>query len=1773
MRTKLHSSFVIRPWAFSLLAAFTFGLAARAPAQGDTVTISAAEFQRLVYSAHLHTQLAVKPDLEASLQVLLEMQRRNPNASPAALADLSRQSLQLYRTNAPAHLRSSGFRDEILAAYLDALRQAPTHTNFIPANLTLLNDFMLRPADYSSNVAPATLICSLVDSGNQRLFSSEGEVIKRQALVTNCVARAQSNAAFATAMERLLLPETQVSLADSPAEIIGNTDSPLHDSPTMQTLLALSTASGNGSLTVSTNQLMNLFTTEMQTIWDTVHTNLAVLAGINQSQPDLLAYLTNQAAIDANVQLVTAVQKGQPAKLACATAAILLQSKLTPVKANQPMRIGTDVAQLAIGVGTMLFTGGNSGIGPLVAGGLDIFNLFTGDQTPQGEMARQIGNIQTLMGDLSTNMNYRFDRVDQSLTAIFDTLNTNFSKIEIALDAQGRQIAQLNGSVDDVRSSLVNVQAGLNRLEQDIFFGFATSERDQYLIGPANAALFYGVQNPGKTMTWNEYAVAPNYESTFYSYAASYAADNNLSPSLSLDLDGADLAQQLAARPLGANLNYIAQFLATNLGQPTRGNLPLANPQEWFMGAYAYLQLAAENSMLFREKGLRLPAIINAGRNLTNFFGSLTLNGASTNWQVYNTLGAYYLTNLIAFNGQVSALEGAFATNNDFAVGIWRRWNTAAPRVTAAATEVQYAPAIPSITVARGFATKIAAGQWHNLALQTDGTVVGWGANGSGQTAIPAGLTNCLAVAAGGSHSLALQGDRTVVGWGDNSVGQTNIPAGLGDVAALAAGFGHSLALRTNGTVVGWGENEYGQTHIPAGLSNVMAIAAGANHSLALKADGTVVGWGNNYYGQATGVPQASPPFTSEGIVMVAGHALSNVVAIAAGEGYSLALLRDGTVFGWGQNSHGEATGVPSNQIPPMGSSVVRVAGQTLSNVTAIAAGGEHSLALKVDGTLIAWGDDTYGQTNVPLNAKDAVAMAGGRYHSSALKADGTVIVWGNNSQHQGLVPPALTWRGAIVAGNSHGLAVKTDGTVIGWGDNQYGQINIPAGLTNVAAVAAGGTQSLALRGDGTVVAWGDTRYGQITIPAGLTTVVAIAAGDNYSLALRGDGTVVGWGNNDWGQLNILAGLTTVVAVAAGHYHSLALKADGTVVGWGENADGEVDIPAGLSNVVAIAAGYYHSLALKADGSVVGWGENDNGQINIPAGLTTVVAIAAGRSYSLALKADGTVVGWGQSYDGQLNIPVGLTNVVAIAARANNNMALKADGGLVFWGYNGSGQNVPAAALTNVVTVAAGSIHDLALRTDGTVVGWGDNQYGQINVPAGLSNVVAIAAGGRHSLALKAGGTVVGWGDNYDGQITIPSSLNNVVAVAGGDYHSLALKTDGTVVGWGFNNYGQINIPSSLNNVVAVAAGYYHSLALKADGTVVAWGDNAYGESNIPAGLNNVVAIATGSGHSLALKADGTVVGWGDNAYGESSIPAGLSNVVAIAAGGRHSLALKAGGTTIGWGMNSTGQNNIPTNLSNVVAVAAGYDRSLFLTATGTGGTAANRGLSFVGARIPARVPVLLQACNHNTIHELGLTGSALDTAAARLSGAKMLLADMLELGMPYTLAHDDVLHGFLYGSESLTDTSIATSFLQTQNAQLRNPAIVPAPALVEWDWLSYLRFKDRLDQSLTNLRANGQPEIPRLVGHTLRLLNLLNDAWTQPTNSPPPALEMWSETNSPRLLLYGEPYVRYTLQFRDSLSVPGWTTTAITNLLDAQPVTPPVSGPSRFYRALLPVP
>lgn len=345
------------------------------------------------------------------------------------------------------------------------------------------------------------------------------------------------------------------------------------------------------------------------------------------------------------------------------------------------------------------------------------------------------------------------------------------------------------------------------------------------------------------------------------------------------------------------------------------------------------------------------------------------------------------------------------------------------------------------------------------------------------------------------------------------------------------------------------------KTHqlILAALLLLNAIPAGA------VAPGQVIGWGLNISGEAAGVPRSL--LSSTGVVTIAGQPLTDVTAVSAGLNHALALKKDGTVVGWGNNMSGRATGFNTESHRETNGLVV-IGGQVLSNVTAIAAC-QYSLALKQDGTVVAWGSDASGK---PV-----------------------------------IMPPGLNNVVAISAGSAQGFALKKDGKVVSISGG-----NTPDGLTNVLAIAAAKEwfgNNLALKNDGTVVQW-DCRNASLSrVVMGLSNVVAIAAGENHCLALKYDGTVFGWGNNGHGEATGVLNqqppysskglvringeiLSNIIAIAAGNGYSLGLKKDGTIIGWGYSQRHFSDIPEGLSNVVSFAAGENFCLAITTNRAV-----------------------------------------------------------------------------------------------------------------------------------------------------------------------------------------------------------------------------------------------------------------------------------------------------------------------------------------------------------------------------------------------------------------------------------------------------------------------------------------------------------------------------------------------------------------------------------------------------------
>ena len=264
----------------------------------------------------------------------------------------------------------------------------------------------------------------------------------------------------------------------------------------------------------------------------------------------------------------------------------------------------------------------------------------------------------------------------------------------------------------------------------------------------------------------------------------------------------------------------------------------------------------------------------------------------------------------------------------------------------------------------------------------------------------------------------------------------------------------------------------------------------------------------------------------------------------------------------------------------------------TIAARETLAAGWDHTVGLKADGTVVVVGWNWGGQCDVS-GWTDIVAVAAGGYHTVGLRTDGTVVAVGVNDGRCDV----SGWRDivAVAAGEYHTVGLRADGTVAAVGDNEYGQCDV-SGWRDIVAVSAGWRHTVGLKADGTVVAVGDNEYGQCDV-AGWTDIVAVAAGYYHTVGLKADGTVVAVGSNSWGICDV-SGWRDIVAVATEGYHTVGLKADGTVAAVGRNEKGQCNV-SGWTGIVAVAAGEYHTVGLRADGTVVAVGENEYGECDV----------------------------------------------------------------------------------------------------------------------------------------------------------------------------------------------------------------------------------------------------------------------------------------------------------------------------------------------------------------------------------------------------------------------------------------------------------------------------------------------------------------------------------------------------------------------------------------------
>ncbi|WP_183129765.1 InlB B-repeat-containing protein [Bifidobacterium sp. wkB344] len=840
---------------------------------------------------------------------------------------------------------------------------------------------------------------------------------------------------------------------------------------------------------------------------------------------------------------------------------------------------------------------------------------------------------------------------------------------------------------------------------------------------------------------------------------------------------------------------------------------------------------------------------------------------------------------------------------------------------------------------------QVSAGQDHSLAVGSDGNAYAWGNNKYGQlgdgtgssqktpvkvgkpAGAPADFTY-VQVSAGQYHSLAVGSDGNAYAWGRNDKGQ------LGD--------GTTSSQNTPVRVKTPDRKTY--PDLPADFT-YLQISGGDYHSLALGSDGNAYAWGYNgsgRLGDGTTSSQNTPVRvkTPDRKTYPDLPADFTYLQISGGDYHSLALGSDGNAYAWGYNGSGRlGDGTTSSQNTPV--RVKTPDRKTYPDLPAdftylqISGGDYHSLALGSDGNAYAWGyngsgrlgDGTTSSQNTPVRVKTPdrktypdlpadftyLQISGGDYHSLALGSDGNAYAWGYNgsgrlgdgttsSQNTPVrvktpdrktypdLPADFTYL-QISGGDYHSLALGSDGNAYAWGYNGSGRLgdgttssqntpvrvktpdrktypDLPADFTYLQ-ISGGDYHSLALGSDGNAYAWGYNGSGRLgdgttssqntpvrvktpdrktypDLPADFT-YLQISGGDYHSLALGSDGNAYAWGYNGSGRLGDgttssqntpvrvktpdrktypdLPADFTYLQISGGDYHSLALGSDGNAYAWGYNGSGRLgdgttssqntpvrvktpdrktypDLPADFT-YLQISGGDYHSLALGSDGNAYAWGYNGSGRLgdgttssqntpvrvktpdrktypDLPADFT-YLQISAGGDHSLAVGSDGYAYAWGCNYYGNLgnNTASGRsdTNPVPVRVRDPSNPTDKSKG--------------------LKATQVSGGVHDsLAVGSDGYAWAWGFNNYGQLgNNSSGSSSSVPVRVRDPSNPTDKSQGL-------------------QAVQVSGGNYYSLAVGSDGNAWAWGYNSAGQLGDNSTNSKSVPVPVSFNLQLVI-----------------------------------------------------------------------------------------------------------------------------------------------------------------------------------------------------------------------------------------------------------------------------------------------------------------------------------------------------------------------
>jgi len=478
-----------------------------------------------------------------------------------------------------------------------------------------------------------------------------------------------------------------------------------------------------------------------------------------------------------------------------------------------------------------------------------------------------------------------------------------------------------------------------------------------------------------------------------------------------------------------------------------------------------------------------------------------------------------------------------------------------------------------------------------------------------------------------------------------------------------------------------------------------------------------------------------------------------------------------------------------------------------------MACGWSHCCGINSGDQIVCWGENQYGQLNIPFQLNFVKEIWVGANTTIALDENNILWSWGQNTDGQcGTNAERYKWDGTL---NPTGTRQDSLGSFTGTGRAYWKKDLSSIKIKTIITSARMQNTYDFVATDG------------FTILLEEVSCDTISSSSSSSSSSEYCTELYAYGANDWYQsevpLNLKFGNKQI---SAGKNHNLVIKNDNTVAAWGKNDYGQCNVPASLGSCKAISAGRNHSVALKNDGSVVAWGYNNHGQC-------------------LGTGSDGYVINTPEVSTGtqlaQID-GISLTNIIAIAAGVAHTVCLTDTGKVLCFGAGGkivTSTNadkqqcrVPSLLNTDIypcVAIAAGDYHTFALQSNGLTHLWGSWDGGLHtaechNLSRTNTPVNKINAGSISSIIADENGYCIWYNDvslRWSGGDYDPTDVGGIRQIEVGRDHAVILNNNNTIWVRGRNNLNQLSVrDDNIDNAISISAGDNHTLILTSNCTL-----------------------------------------------------------------------------------------------------------------------------------------------------------------------------------------------------------------------------------------------------------------------------------------------------------------------------------------------------------------